>query len=119
MAVKTFLKLYEFAESILQKNVVFTRWRWRKVQRVQYERQARWLKTNGKYYFVDPGLRNALLGSRSFDHGHDLENMVYLELHRRGCQILVGSVSNGEVDFIVGRVSLHLLIMRRREPRAT
>ncbi|WP_147287086.1 ATP-binding protein [Corynebacterium pilosum] len=43
----------------------------------------RWLKTNGKYYFVDPGLRNALLGSRSFDHGHDLENMVHLELRRR------------------------------------
>lgn len=59
------------------------------------------LKTTGKYYFVDPGLRNSLLGSRANNRGHDLENMVYLELRRRGYEVAtaVPKRGNREIDF--------------------
>ena len=62
-----------------------------------------WLRSNGKYYFVDPGLRNAVLGSRDFNLGHDLENMVFLELLRRDYEVSTGSVPDGEIDFIATR----------------
>lgn len=62
-----------------------------------------WLKTNGKYYFVDPGLRNALLGSRDINLGHDLENMVFLELLRRGYHVSSGHAPKGKIDFIATR----------------
>lgn len=62
-----------------------------------------WLKTNGKYYFVDPGLRTALLGSRDVDRGHDLENMVYLELRRRRYKVATGHLRNAEIDFVATR----------------
>ncbi len=62
------------------------------------------LKTLEKYYVVDIGLRNMLLGSRSFDVGHILENVVYLELLRRGNKVYVGHMGDREVDFVaVGR----------------
>lgn len=62
------------------------------------------LKTLEKYYVVDIGLRNMLLGSRSFDVGHVLENVVYLELLRRGNKVYVGRVGEQEIDFVaVGR----------------
>lgn len=70
----------------------------------RYDTQGKqWLRTNGKFYFVDPGLRNALIGQREFNQGHDLENMVYLELLRRGYQVSTGSVPKGEIDFIAAR----------------
>lgn len=59
-----------------------------------------YLKTLEKYYVVDPGLRYMLLGSRSMDVGHVLENVVYLELLRRGCEVYVGKVEELEVDFV-------------------
>ncbi len=58
------------------------------------------LRTLGKYYIVDIGLRNYLLGFRNRDSGHVLENVVYLELLRRGFDVAIGKVSDKEVDFI-------------------
>ena len=58
------------------------------------------LKTLGKYYVVDMGLRAILLGSRNYDRGRVLENVVYLELLRRYKQVYVGKCDNLEVDFV-------------------
>ena len=58
------------------------------------------LRTLGKYYIVDIGLRNYLLGFRNRDSGHALENVVYFELLRRGYDVSIGKVDNAEVDFI-------------------
>lgn len=59
-----------------------------------------YLKTLEKYYVVDIGLRYMLLGTRSTDVGHILENVVYLELLRRGYEVYVGKVDDTEVDFV-------------------
>ena len=58
------------------------------------------LRTLGKYYIVDIGLRNYLLGFRNRDRGHALENIVYFELLRRGYDVAIGKIDNIEVDFI-------------------
>lgn len=58
------------------------------------------LKTLGKYYLVDIGLRRMLLGSRSFDAGRILENVVYLELLHRQKKVYIGKMDNLEVDFV-------------------
>lgn len=58
------------------------------------------LRTLGKYYIVDIGLRNYLLGFRNRDSGHALENIVYFELLRRGYDVSIGKIDNSEVDFI-------------------
>lgn len=58
------------------------------------------LRTLGKYYIVDIGIRNYLLGFRNRDTGHALENVVYFELLRRGYDVSIGKVDNAEVDFI-------------------
>lgn len=58
------------------------------------------LKTLGKYYLVDIGLRRMLLGSRSFDAGRILENVVYFELLHRQKKVYVGKNDNLEVDFV-------------------
>ena len=59
-----------------------------------------YLRTLGKYYIVDIGLRNYLLGIRNRDSGHCLENIVYFELIRRGYDVAIGKIDNSEVDFI-------------------
>lgn len=59
-----------------------------------------YLRTLGKYYIVDIGLRNYLLGLRDRDTGHILENVVYLELLRRGYDVAIGKHGNLEIDFI-------------------
>ena len=58
------------------------------------------LKTLEKYYAVDIGLRWLLLGQSGTDVGHILENVVYLELLRRGYEVYVGKVDALEVDFV-------------------
>jgi predicted AAA+ superfamily ATPase len=58
------------------------------------------LVTGAKYYISDIGLRYYLLGNKKADMGHILENVVYLELMRRGYEVHVGKVGNAEVDFI-------------------
>ena len=58
------------------------------------------LRTLGKFYIVDVGLRNYLLGFRNRDTGHAIENVVYFELLRRGYDVSVGKIDSSEVDFI-------------------
>lgn len=62
-----------------------------------------YLRTLGKYYIVDIGLRNYLLGFRNRDSGHALENVVYFELLRRGYDVAIGKVDQAEVDFIAAK----------------
>ncbi|WP_370752591.1 ATP-binding protein [Ruminococcus sp.] len=59
-----------------------------------------YLRTLGKYYIVDIGIRNYLLGMRNRDTGHAIENVVYFELLRRGYDVAIGKIDNAEVDFI-------------------
>ena len=59
-----------------------------------------YLRTLGKYYIADIGLRNYLLGFRDRDTGHVLENIVYFELLRRGYDVAIGKIDNAEIDFI-------------------
>ncbi len=68
------------------------------------------LRTLGKYYIVDTGLRNYLLGFRNRDSGHVLENIVYFELLRRGYDVSIGKVGNAEVDFIAAKADDKLYI---------
>ena len=63
-------------------------------------RGRQYLKTLEKYYAVDIGLRYFLLGGRYADTGHILENVVYLELLRRGYDVFVGKLDELEVDFV-------------------
>ena len=58
------------------------------------------LKTLGKYYVFDSGLRNIILGFRNINEGHLLENIVYLELLRRGYRVNIGKYGEYEVDFV-------------------
>lgn len=59
------------------------------------------LATQEKYFLVDPGLLNILVGKeRATDRGHILENVVYLELLRRGNKIWTGTTRNNEIDFV-------------------
>ncbi len=59
-----------------------------------------YLQTLEKYYVVDIGMRYMLLGSRAADVGHILENVIYLELLRRGYEVFTGKVDDAEVDFV-------------------
>ena len=58
------------------------------------------LKIGKKLYIVDPGLRNHILPRKAYDLGFTLENVVYLELLRRGYRVSIGKLGNTEVDFV-------------------
>ncbi len=60
----------------------------------------KYLQINSKYYPVDPSLRRALLGQRRPNMGSRLENVVFMELKRRGYEVYVGSLRNKEIDFV-------------------
>ena len=62
------------------------------------------LKTLGKYYLADMGIRNIILGYRNIDEGHLLENVVYLELLRRGYKVNIGKTQDYEVDFVAENI---------------
>ena len=68
------------------------------------------LSTLGKYYIVDIGLRNYLLGYRDLDRGHAIENVVYFELLRRGFDVAVGKVGNQEIDFVATKADEKLYV---------
>ena len=59
-----------------------------------------YLETLEKYYIADTGLRYFLLGSKYVDMGHILENIVYLELLRRGYKVFIGRTGQLEIDFV-------------------
>ena len=59
------------------------------------------LKINAKYYLVDPAFRRLFINDTGRDTGHILENVVYLELLRRGDKVYVGQLPRGEIDFVV------------------
>ena len=68
------------------------------------------LRTLGKYYIADIGLRNYLLGFRDRDSGHVLENIVYFELLRRGYDVAIGKIDTAEIDFIATNANEKLYI---------
>ena len=59
-----------------------------------------YLTTQNKYYTVDTGLRNNLIQTTQADLGHQLENLVFLELMRRGSKTYIGQLDNNEIDFV-------------------
>lgn len=63
----------------------------------------RLLEFNAKYYAGDTGLRNAMGGFREADISKTLENLVFLELKRRGCQVHIGRIGDYEIDFVAER----------------
>ncbi len=58
------------------------------------------LKVNSKLYMVDVGLRNHILPRKQYDLGFTIENIVYLELKRRGYKVNIGRCGSAEVDFV-------------------
>ena len=69
-----------------------------------------YLRTLGKFYIVDMGLRNYLLGFRNRDSSHAIENVVYFELLRRGYDVAIGKVDTAEVDFIATKTDEKLYV---------
>ncbi len=69
-----------------------------------------YLKTLGKYYIVDIGLRNYLLGFRNRDIGYCIENIVYFELLRRGYDVAIGKIGENEIDFIATNINTKIYI---------
>lgn len=76
------------------------------------------LKLQEKYYIADMGLRFMLLGGKNLDVGHILENVVYLELLRRGYEVYVGEVGANELDFVAVSESGSLYIQVAASVRA-
>lgn len=59
------------------------------------------LVVNDKFYLSDLGIRTAIIGKRDVDTGHLMENLVYLELKRRGFDVHIGTINGMEVDFVI------------------
>lgn len=73
------------------------------------------LKTQEKFYLADVSLRYSVLGYNSNDVALSLENIVYLELKRRGYEVNIGKTVNGEVDFIASKQNNKLYVQVTQE----
>lgn len=65
-----------------------------------------YLKQNSKYFMVDNGLRNQSVGFKESNQGNRLENIVFIELKRRGYEVAVANIDNKEIDFIARKNDL-------------
>ncbi|MFC0616185.1 ATP-binding protein [Enterococcus faecalis] len=77
----------------------------------QYDIRGReYLRTNGKYFIVDSGLRRNAIGRKDGNYSNRLENIVFIELKRRGYTIDIGRLDNKEIDFIARRLDETLYV---------
>lgn len=77
----------------------------------QYDIRGReYLRTNGKYFIVDTGLRRNTVGRKDGNYSNRLENIVYIELLRRGYTVDVGKLDTKEIDFVARRLDETLYV---------
>ncbi|MBU3847357.1 MAG: ATP-binding protein [Candidatus Acinetobacter avistercoris] len=77
----------------------------------QYDIRGReYLRTNGKYFIVDTGLRRNAVGRKDGNYSNRLENIVYIELLRRGYTVDVGKLDTTEIDFVARRLDETLYV---------
>ncbi|WP_341485468.1 ATP-binding protein [Listeria seeligeri] len=77
----------------------------------QYDIRGReYLRTNGKYFIIDTGLRRNAVGRKDGNYSNRLENIVYIELLRRGYTVDVGKLDNKEIDFVARKLDETLYI---------
>ena len=77
----------------------------------QYDIRGReYLRTNGKYFIVDTGLRRNAVGRKDGNYSNRLENIVYIELLRRGYTVDVGKLDTKEIDFVARRLDETLYV---------
>lgn len=77
----------------------------------QYDIRGReYLRTNGKYFIVDSGLRRNAVGRKDGNYSNRLENIVFIELKRRGYKVDVGRLGNKEIDFIARKTDETLYV---------
>lgn len=77
----------------------------------QYDIRGReYLRTNGKYFIVDSGLRRNAVGRKDGNYSNRLENIVFVELMRRGYTVDVGRIDSKEIDFVARKLDETLYV---------